>query len=291
MSDGVSIFSDVVCHLGEGPSYDPASDSLFWFDILGRKLLEKKLSAGQEKVHGLPELASAIAAVDGGRQLVVTETGLYVRDRNSGALTLHTAIEAGNATTRSNDARTHPSGAFWIGTMGKKAEPRAGAIYWFRKGELRKIISDVTIPNAICFSPDGRTAYFTGTVTNVLFRLDCDPETGLPLGEPKIFVDHRGKEGELDGAIVDAEGMLWNARWGAGAIDTYAPDGRLIRTVAIPARQTSCPAFVGPQAGRIAVTSAWEGMDDAARAADPHAGKTFLLDLPVKGRFEPPVLL
>lgn len=286
-----SIFSETACNLGEGPSYDPASDSLFWFDILGRKLLEKKVSGGAERVHDLPELASAIAGVDAERQLLVTETGLYLRDRKSGALTLHTQLEADNAGTRANDARTHLSGAFWIGTMGKKAEARAGAIYWFRKGELRKIVADVTIPNAICFSPDGRTAYFTGTVKDVLFRVDCDPATGLPRGEPKIFVDSRGREGEPDGAVVDAEGVVWNARWGAGAVDAYAPDGTLIRTVAVPARQSSCPAFVGPRADRLAVTSAWEGMDEAARAADPHAGKTFLLDVAVKGRLEPPVLL
>ena len=35
----VSIFSDVACELGEGPSYDPGSGKLFWFDIVGRKLL------------------------------------------------------------------------------------------------------------------------------------------------------------------------------------------------------------------------------------------------------------
>lgn len=286
-----SIFSETACKLGEGPSYDPASDSLFWFDILGRKLFEKEVSGGTEKVHDLPELASAIAGVDAGRQLLVTETGLYLRDRKSGALTLHTPLEADNPATRSNDARTHPSGAFWIGTMGKKAEAKAGAIYWFRKGELRKIVSDVTIPNAICFAPDGRTAYFTGTAKDVLFRVDCDPETGLPQGEPKIFVESRGREGEPDGAVVDADGVVWNARWGAGAVDAYAPDGTLIRSIAVPARQSSCPAFVGPRADRLAVTSAWEGMDEAARAADPHAGKTFLLDAVVKGRFEPPVLL
>ncbi len=286
-----SVFSQTACNLGEGPSYDPASDSLFWFDILGRKLLEKKVSGGAETTHDLPELASAIAGVDAERQLLVTETGLYLRDRKSGALTLHTPLEADNAATRSNDARTHPSGAFWIGTMGKQAEARAGAIYWFRKGELRKIVSDVTIPNAICFAPDGRTAYFTGTVTNVLFRVDCDPATGLPQGEPKIFVDSCGREGEADGAVVDADGVVWNARWGAGAVDAYAPDGTLIRSIAVPARQSSCPAFVGPRADRLAVTSAWEGMDEAARAADPHAGKTFLLDIAIKGRFEPPVLL
>lgn len=291
MEPKAAIFSDVACQLGEGPSYDPATETLFWFDILGRKLLEKKFPDGETVIHELPVMASAIAAVDGDRQLIASESGLYIRDRRTGALTLHTALEADNPATRSNDARTHPSGAFWIGTMGKMPEPGAGAIYWFLKGELRKIFASATIPNAICFSPDGVTAYFTGTVDGVLFRVDCDPATGLPRGEPKLFVDHRGKAGALDGAIVDAEGVLWNARWGAGSLDAYSPDGKLIRSIAIPATQSSCPAFAGPNAQRIVVTSAWAGMDDAARAAEPHAGKTFLLDMAVKGRFDPPVLL
>ena len=61
--------------------------------------------------------------------------------------------------------------------------------------------------------------------------------------------------------------------------------------VAVPARQTSCPAFVGPAFDRLAVTTAWEGMDDAARTADPQAGATFMLDIEVRGRAEPHALL
>ena len=135
----VSVFSETACRLGEGPTYDPASDTLYWFDIVERKLLEKNLS-GPEVRHSLPEMASALAVIDANRHLVFTETGLHVRDLRSGKLTLHTAIEADNPETRSNDARVHPSGAFWLGTMSKKAKAGAGAIYWFFKGELRRTL-------------------------------------------------------------------------------------------------------------------------------------------------------
>ena len=37
-------------------------------------------------VHDLPEMASALGVIDDGRQLLVTETGLYVRDVRTGAL-------------------------------------------------------------------------------------------------------------------------------------------------------------------------------------------------------------
>ncbi|WP_149759251.1 SMP-30/gluconolactonase/LRE family protein [Neomesorhizobium albiziae] len=287
----VSVFSDVVCELGEGPSYDPASETLFWFDITGKKLLQKKFPDGRTVVHDLPFMGSAIATVDAERQLLVAEDGIYVRYARTGSLALHTPLEADNASTRSNDARVHPSGSFWIGTMAKDEAPKAGAIYWFSRGEIRRLYDGITVPNSICFAADGATAYLTGKSANVIHRVECDPATGLPTGELKVFADTKGAGGWVDGSVVDAEGVLWNARWGGARIDAYAPDGTLLRSIRTPAGQSSCPAFVGPDASRIAVTSAWKGLDVAARAADPEAGKTFLLDIPVRGRFEPKVLL
>lgn len=288
---GVSVLSDHPCHLGEGPIYDAGTDTLFWFDILSRKLLEKKLSGERTIAHDLPEMTSALAIINEGHQLLVTETGLHIRDIRTGAITSYFPIEADNPATRSNDCRVHPCGAFWISTMGKKAEPKAGSIYWFFKGEFCTLVSDITIPNSICFSPDGTTAYYTDTRENILFRVECDPATGLPTGEAGVFVDHGGKKGGLDGSVVDADGVLWNARWGAGSLDAYSPQGKRIRSIDITTLQPSCPAFVGPEADRLALTSAWEGMDDATRKRDSRAGMTLLLDLPVRGRLEPRVLI
>ena len=154
----VSVLCDIACHLGEGPSYDPATDTLYWFDIIEQRMLERRLADGRSRIHVLPEMASAVAFSDDGRQVLVTETGVRLRDPASGQLTTIAPIEADNALTRSNDARVHPSGSFWIGTMGKHAEHKAGAIYWFRAGEVRRLFPDVSIPNSICFSPDGAIA-------------------------------------------------------------------------------------------------------------------------------------
>ncbi len=287
----VSVFSEHVCELGEGPSYDPATDTLFWFDIVHGHLLEQKLSGGAVKVNELGQMASAIAVIDEGRQLIATETGLHVRDVASGKLTLHTPLEADNAVTRSNDARVHPCGAFWVGTMGKKEEKGAGSIYWFFKGELRRLFSGITVSNSICFSQDGTIAYYTDTSTGLLMRVGCDPSTGLPSGEARVFVDHRSAKGYIDGSVLDRDGILWNACWGGAVVKAYGPDGKLVRTVEMPVTQPSCPAFVGKAADRLAVTSAWSGKDKKQRAEDPQVGMTFLLDIPVNGLFEPRVLI
>ena len=297
----VGLYCDIACELGEGPIYDPAADTAWWFDIEGKSLFERPGGARETIVHPLPFMASALAVVDAERQLIAAQDGLYIRETATGRLSLHRPLEADDPVTRSNDARVHPSGAFWIGTMGIKAERQAGAIYWYRGGQIKKLYGNITIPNAICFSPDGQTAYFTDTTDKMMMRVAVDPATGLPTEEPSIFFDHRPSDaggthgsdgrGGLDGAVCDAEGVVWNARWGASSIDAYAPDGTRIRSIAIPTRQVTCPCFVGRNADRMIVTSAWTGMFGTLRRDDPQAGKTFILEGPFNGRHEPKVLL
>jgi sugar lactone lactonase YvrE len=166
----------------------------------------------------------------------------------------------------------------------------AGAIFALHRGELKRLFTGLTIPNAICFSPDGATGYFADTRENVLCRVPLDPATGLPTGEASALYRHEGA-GRLDGAVTDAGGVIWCARWGGACIDAYSPDGAHLRSIATQALQTTCPVFVGSHYTRLLVTSAHEHMDAAARAADPEHGRTFLLDVGVQGRPEPHVVL
>lgn len=278
------------CHLGEGPAYDATSDTAWWFDILERQLHELHLGSGAARHHALPAMSSALAFIDDEHQLIAADDGLYRRRLANGHLERLVSLEADNPGTRSNDGRAHPSGAFWIGTMGRRAEAGAGAIYHFHDGVVTRLYSGITIPNAICFSLDGATGYFTDTRRNVLYRVALGPANGLPLEQPVALHRHPGPGG-LDGAVVDAEGLIWCAIWGAGSLHAYTPEGELVRRIALPVRQPTCPVFVGRNFDRVLVTSAHEGMDEAARAADPHHGRTLLLDIGVRGRPEPRVRL
>ncbi|MEL6588225.1 MAG: SMP-30/gluconolactonase/LRE family protein, partial [Pseudomonadota bacterium] len=120
------------CNLGEGPLWHPTRQELFWFDIIGKTLHSKAQS------WTFDEHVSAAGWVDDTTLLVASETALFRFDLTTGDRTDICALEADNPVTRSNDGRADPQGGFWIGTMGKEAEPKAGAIYRFYKGELRK---------------------------------------------------------------------------------------------------------------------------------------------------------
>lgn len=279
------------CHLGEGAAYDPIRDRACWVDILERHLFEADLATGAVTRHALPFMASAVAWIDDDHQLLVAENGLHARDVRSGALDLLLPLEADQHRTRSNDARVHPSGSLWVGTMGREAQPGAGAIYHVFQGQISRLFASITIPNAICFAPDGATAYFTDTVIGLLNRVPVDPADGRPTGPPAPLYDHRGGAGGLDGAVTDAEGLIWNARWGAGCVDAYTPAGQRVHTIQVPATRPSCPAFIGPRLDRLLVTTAYEGMTDGERRLDPGHGHTFVVTPPATGRPEPRVKL
>lgn len=280
------VLCDVACQLGEGPTYDPATDKALWFDIKGQKLHELHLATMTKAVHDLPFLGSVLAVIDADRQLIVSDQGVFVRTTADGKLMPFVKLED-KSVNRSNDGRVHPSGALWASTMGRNAEKQSGAIYHVAGDRVTTLFSNLTIPNAICFSPDGSVGYFTDTDVNHLMRVALDPKTGLPVGAPELLSDESGTPGGVDGAVCDADGLIWNARWGENAVDVYKPDGTKIARYLLPASQTSCPAFIGSNADRLMVTSAWQDMDASGRLADPRAGQTFELGIPVKGRFEP----
>ena len=280
------ILSDLPLELGEGPTFDPATGTAWWFNIKGRELHELHLESGRKTLHVLPFMGSVLAVIDPERQLIASDRGLFIRDTKTGELTAYAALES-NPNNRSNDGRVHPSGSLWVSTMGRKAEKEAGAIYHVAKGVVTRLYGNISIPNGICFSPDGSIGYFVDSAINHIMRVDLDPATGVPTGDATVFSDQSGNPGDVDGSVCDADGRIWNARWGQGAVDVYTPDGTRIARHAVPATQSSCPAFIGAKADRLLVTSAWQDMDDAARKADAKAGQTFELGVTVNGRFEP----
>lgn len=276
------IFDERSCGLGEGPLWHALRQELFWFDINARKLHTKA------QTWDFDLSVSAAGWIDEQTLLVASEIGLHEFDITSGTLNAPLVkIEAENAITRSNDGRTDPWGGFWIGTMGFNAEPQAGAIYRFYRGELRVIAPDITIPNAICFAPDASFANFTDTVTKQLMRVTLDPNTGWPNAAPDIWRDLTEENVNPDGAVIDARGTLWVALWGSSCVNGYAADGTLLASHKVGGRHTTCPAFGGAELGDLYVTSATEGI----QGETGDNGKTFILQGVGKGQKEHQVIL
>lgn len=273
------VFDTRRCGLGEGPLWHPLRQQLFWFDILGKRLLSQ--SDGQEMSWQFDEHVSCAGWVDRNTLLIASETQLFCFDLTTGASRHVIGLEADNPMTRSNDGRVDPWGGFWIGTMGKAAQANAGKIYRFYQGELTVLFDTVTIPNAICFSPDRQTAYFADTVTQKIMKQALDVD-GWPVGPPDVFVDLAAENLFPDGAVVDDLGHLWNAQWGAGRVAQYDRDGVFMSAVTCAAAHTTCPAFGGPELAQIFVTTATQDLG----VAQVQDGQLFVAEGFAKGQAE-----
>jgi sugar lactone lactonase YvrE len=284
----IAVHDDRRCELGEGPLWHPLREQLFWFDILGKRLLTRTADGPQE--WHFADRVSAAGWVDENRLFIASESALFRFDLATGARHDICLLEAGNPGTRSNDGRADPQGGFWIGTMDLHAEHAAGAIYRWYRGELRQLFPNISIPNSICFAPDGKSACFSDSATRKVMRVTLD-EAGWPSAEPEMHLDLGPDEGEPDGAVIDEAGNLWLAEWGMSRVCCYAPGGARLHVLPTPARQTSCPAFGGHDLATLFVTSALQGMDAAARDAEPQGGMTFAAPVPARGQREHRVIL
>ncbi|EPX80983.1 SMP-30/gluconolactonase/LRE family protein [Litoreibacter arenae] len=278
----VDTFDGRKCTLGEGPLWHPLRNQLFWFDILGKRLLTRDGDNAQD--WQFDEHVSAAGWVDHDTLLIASETALFRFDIATGDRSDVVKLEADDPRTRSNDGRADPWGGFWIGTMGKQQEPELGVIYRFYRGQLRKLYAPVSISNAICFSPDKRYAYFTDTPTRKVMRQRLDDD-GWPDGAPDLFLDLNPDALNPDGAVIDSDGCMWLAQWGASRVARHGPDGSLMSTIDLPASQITCPSFGGADLSTLFITSAADGVGET------DAGRTFCIDLPVKGQEEHQILL
>lgn len=286
MNRKAELFVDSRCELGEGPSWNPLLERLFWFDILNKTMLSAGTDGRIVDRIVFKGTVSAAAVID--RDTVaVAQSGTLLRyDFATDTSTPIAEVEADIPTNRTNDSRVDRAGGFWIGTMGRRAEAGVGSVYQYRAGKLTKVIEKIRIPNSICFSPDGRTAYFTDAGPAIV-KCALDPETGLPIGPWEHFFQTEGIGGP-DGSVVDSEGFVWNARWGGSAVLRISPDGKLDRVIEVPGvTRVSCPAFGGKDLKTLYLTTAREGMSPVEAAAQPHAGSVFAIDVDVPGLPEP----
>ncbi len=283
------VYDDRPCELGEGPLWHPERQQLFWFDIIGKRLMTRENE--QARSWAFDEHVSAAGWVDRDTLLIASETGLWRFGLESRAKDLIAPLEVDNPVTRSNDGRADPWGGFWIGTMGKQAEVGAGSIYRYWNGELRPLVRDITISNAICFAPDRSCAYYSDTATKLVMRWELDAQTGWPIGKAAVFLDLQSEDLNPDGAVVDHDGNIWIAQWGASRVAAYTPGGQFLRAVGFDAKHTSCPSFGGDNLSTLFCTTALQGLDADTLAITPTNGMTLTAPNVAQGQAEHRVIL
>jgi sugar lactone lactonase YvrE len=259
----MDIFDDRTCALGEGPYFDDRTGRAGWVDVVGRRVLWRDLDSGEVGEIPTPsEVSAAIPRTNGGLVLLLAEgPALADPDGTLHVLEPYDDPEPG-VSVRCNDGKADPTGRLWFGTLSRDFRTARGALYTVEPGSVtpRKVLDGVTISNGLGWH--GSRMYYVDSATNRIDVFDYDEVTGAIDGR-RPFVEVRNP----DGLCIDAEGAVWVALYGEGAVHRYTPDGELEREVSVPARSPTSCAFVGPDYDTLIVTTAAIGRAEGTAGA------------------------
>ena len=276
--------------LGESPFWHPDEAALYWCDIPGRQLHRYTPADGTHAEWAFDSEPGCAAPLPGGELLIAFRDGLHRFRPATGERTRLAPPPYDTRHERFNDGKADALGRLWVGTIHEARLPHA-ALYRYAGGRLERMAGDVANSNGLGFGPDGRTLYWADTAGHRVLAFDVDPASGV-LSRRRVFAefapkpaggDLAGYGGRPDGAAVDAEGAYWCAMYEGGRLMRFAPDGRLLTELPLPARCPTMPCFGGPDLRTLYVTTASKGRPPEELAALPWSGRVLALRVDVPG--------
>jgi sugar lactone lactonase YvrE len=259
-------------HHAEGPIWDDAAGCVRWVDMLAGDVLTLAAAGGRvERLH-VGGVAAAIRPRAGGGLVVAVERGFALVDPDGAVTTLPEVWS--DPTVRMNDGACDPQGRFYCGSMAYEETPGRGALYRLDPdGRVTTVLEGVTISNGLAWRADGATALYVDSPTQRLDELDFDAATGT-FGERRPAIAIEPDVGMPDGIAIDADGGVWVALWGGGAVHRYGPEGVLDEVITLPARNVSACAL--DRGGHLFITTSAQAAED-----NPAAGALFMADVGV----------
>lgn len=287
----VSCVVDCRNGLGEGCIWDDGREVVWWVEMVRPTLHQFNPKTGGHRVWPSAELMTSVAVRANGTLLITQKSGLSEFNPSNGGFTQLASFPIQEAENRPNDSGVDKHGRLWLGTVhdtmtpGREMLPfneSAGRLYRIDP-DLRMVTmeSRVGISNGIQWSPDYKVLYFVDSLPAAIYAYDYDLDAGT-IANRRVFANPMGL-GLPDGATIDAEGYLWNARWDGSCVVRFAPNGEIDRIVRIPAERVTSCAFGGDRLDTLYVTTARCDLPEQSLAQQPLQGGLFAVRTGVKG--------
>lgn len=260
------------CIVGEGPLWDPRTDTLWFLDIRGKCLYQTHYPSGEQEKISLPQKVGCMALSETGRVLAAMEDGVYWVDTMTLA---HQPMKLKGE--RFNDGKVGPDGAFYLGTVGADG---SGAFYRLKDGCLTELFDGCCCSNGLDWTADGKTMVYTDSLLYKIELFDFDVHSGT-LSNRRTLCTVPESWGKPDGLTLDSNDDIWVALWdGYRVLHIDRTTGQILGEIKTPCPKATCCSFGGADSKTLFITTA--AMEDTAQY--PEAGKTFAVSVDVGGR-------
>lgn len=292
--DTVEVLLEAGALNGESPVWHPILERLFWVDVRAPSLHAFDPATQSDQCWPMPQWVGCQAPSRDG-VIVAMRDGLRHFDAATAALTRLAEPPYDPDAVMFNDGGCDRQGRFRVGPMRAPAsaddetpEGKAGPLWAWRAGaqpgSWQPMTPAVSVSNGLAWSPDGRVMYHADTPARTIWQYDYDVSSGQA-DNRRVFarVDVIDTSGGPDGATVDADGFYWCAVFANACLMRFDPQGRLERTVDLPVKYPTMPAFGGEDYRTLFVTSANWRLNESLRRQRPLEGSLLALRPGVAG--------
>lgn len=267
--------------LGEGPVWIERDRCLWFVDIKAPAVHRYDPQARRLDTWSALDHVGWVLPHEDGSLVVGLAHAIARFDPEAGIFTPIAAIEPETPGNRLNDATIDGDGRLWFGSMDNQETAPIGHFYRYSRGLIENSgLAPVVITNGPAVAPDGRTLYTVDTLARTIDAHDVGADARL--GGRRRFVTVAAEQGFPDGIVSDAAGGVWVGFYGGWAARRYDVDGRQTHEVRFPVANVTKIAIGGDDGRTAFATTARQGLDATALAAQPLAGDlfTFAVDIP-----------
>ena len=270
--------------IGEGAVWDVKQQTLYWVDIMGKKVMSWDNESSQFNTYHIDQLVGTVAICENDLLLLALHHGIYYFNKETEELLKISDTESAFTLNRFNDGKCDPAGRFWVGTMQIDPIKPEGSLYLMHHDlSIEKKIDNLTISNGITWSLDSTKMYFIDTPTNEINIFHYDNDSGNIEFE-RVLVSIDGKDGCFDGMTIDENGNLWVAMYGGSCVKCYDKEtGEVLDTVILPTSHVTTCVFGGKNLDTLYITTAKNGLTNEQLNNEPMAGGLFKAKVGVKG--------
>ncbi|KAK6464158.1 Gluconolactonase putatively [Scheffersomyces coipomensis] len=273
--------------LTEGITYNPKNNTLLWVDIIAGEVHRVVLNDEPFKTHEFlkwesPEESIGAITLTSDNDIIlicgkygVAKGNFKTRDPIEYFLKYPLQSKDEALRLRSNDGIIDPWGNLWIGLMNdfnittKEGVKPEGYLYKINYEDLsiETMIDKTLISNGLAFSEDGKTFYWTDSLTFTIWKFDYDYKTNTLSNKSShvaiksdIFPEFESPE--PDGLTMTKNEEIYSAVFSTNSVIHVNKQGELLDKIEIPAQKLTCVISGGKDNDELFITTGHKDLLD-----------------------------